>query len=79
LTVTTNTSFDTYNAASAKWPVYMIEFDGVATGYCNHTELTTDRVDVGEFDDSGGEFDDAGGEWDEHRRRHQLQALFGRH
>jgi hypothetical protein len=30
LTVTTNTSFDTYNAASGKWPVYTIEFDGEA-------------------------------------------------
>jgi hypothetical protein len=36
LTVTTNTSFDTYNAASAKWPVYVVEFDGELSYYCNH-------------------------------------------
>jgi hypothetical protein len=36
VTITTNTSFDTYNALTAKWPLYTVEFDGESTLYCNH-------------------------------------------
>jgi hypothetical protein len=63
LTVTTNTSFDTYNAASGKWPVYTIEFDGEAVRYCNHRFITSSTV--GDFDDAGGEWVDGPGDFDD--------------
>ena len=34
--LTTTTNFDTYNDASAKTPLHVIEFDGLSTIYCDH-------------------------------------------